>query len=398
MTRPSRSRRKGPPLAVPPEPALDAAVPEAAPAPSDEPTPEELAAAEILAEELDLEEDLDPDADEDEAADDRVKPEAAAEEDPWAELEGHPVTISNDPVRQYLHEIGRVPLLTVAEEIELARRMEAGQAARAELEREIDLEDRARRHLQRTGEDGDLAKQQLIEANLRLVVSIAKKYTNRGMGFLDLIQEGNQGLIRGAEKFEYRRGFKFSTYATWWIRQAINRAIADQSRNIRIPVHMVETMNKLSRTARQLQMELSREASAEEIAEAMGPGWDAPKVEETLRVTRDTVSLATPVGDEGDSSIADFLPDDQRESPLSQVTSVLMGEALDRALGTLEPREALVIRLRKGLEDGREHTLEEVGRHFGVTRERIRQIENKALRKLKYQQSRQGYLREYLDD
>ena len=339
---------------------------------------------------------MDLDAEEDEAADEPTKPVAA--EDQWTELEGHAVTVSSDPVRQYLHEIGRVPLLTLTEEIELARRMEAGQEARTELENNLDLDERARRRLQRTGEDGDLAKQQLIEANLRLVVSIAKKYANRGMGILDLIQEGNQGLIRGAEKFEYRRGFKFSTYATWWIRQAINRSIADQSRNIRIPVHMVETMHKLARTTRQLTMELNREPSHEEIAEAMGPGWDPAKVEETLRVTRDTVSLATPVGDEGDSSIADFLPDDRGESPLSQVTSVLMGEALNRALGALEPREALVIRLRKGLEDGREHTLEEVGQHFGVTRERIRQIENKALRKLKYHQSRQGYLREYLED
>ncbi|MFD1733308.1 sigma-70 family RNA polymerase sigma factor [Deinococcus malanensis] len=276
--------------------------------------------------------------------------------------------------------------------------MEAGQETRAQLETEVDLDERARRRLQRTVEDGDLAKQQLIEANLRLVVSIAKKYTNRGMGFLDLIQEGNQGLIRGAEKFEYRRGFKFSTYATWWIRQAINRAIADQARNIRIPVHMVETINKLGRTTRQLQMELSREPSHEETAEAMGPGWDEAKVEEVLRVTRDTISLATPVGDEGDSSIADFLPDDRRESPLSRVSDVLMGEALDRALAKLEPREALVLRLRKGLEDGREHTLEEVGKQFGVTRERIRQIETKALRKIKYQQSRRGDLREYLED
>ncbi|MFC4637871.1 RNA polymerase sigma factor [Deinococcus hohokamensis] len=388
MTRPSRSRSKAP--AVTPAPAVvEASAPALTPVLPDEPTPEDLT------DELDPEEALDPETEEDDA-DDRVK--SAVSEDPWAELEGHAVTVSNDPVRQYLHEIGRVPLLTVTEEIELARRMEAGQEARAELESHLDLDERARRRLQRTGEDGDLAKQQLIEANLRLVVSIAKKYTNRGMGFLDLIQEGNQGLIRGAEKFEYRRGFKFSTYATWWIRQAINRSIADQGRNIRIPVHMVETMNKLNRTTRQLQMELSREPSFEETAEAMGPGWDGAKVEETLQLTRDTVSLATPVGDEGDSSIADFLPDDRRESPLSQVTSVLMGEALQRALATLDPREALVIRLRKGLEDGREHTLEEVGHHFGVTRERIRQIENKALRKLKYQQSKRGYLREYLED
>lgn len=329
------------------------------------------------------------------------EPAAEAEDSPseetWSELVDHPVIVSNDPVRQYLHEIGRVPLLTVTEEIDLARRMEAGQEARTQLETEHELGERERRRLQRTVEDGEHAKQQLIEANLRLVVSIAKKYANRGMGLLDLIQEGNQGLIRGAEKFEYRRGFKFSTYATWWIRQAVNRAIADQARNIRIPVHMVETINKLNRTTRQLQMELSREPSHAETAEAMGPGWDEVKVEETLRLTRDTISLATPVGDEGDSSIADFLPDDRRESPLSRVSSVLMSEALDRTLATLEPREALVIRLRNGLEDGREHTLEEVGKHFGVTRERIRQIENKALRKLKYHESRTRKLRDFLD-
>jgi len=399
MTRPSRSRAKVQPPAVTPDPALEVgSVPVNSPAPIDEPTPEDLEATEILAEALEFEEDLDQDASEEDVAEAQAKSQDASEEDPWTDLADHPVTVSHDPVRQYLHEIGRVPLLTVAEEIELARRMEAGQEARVRLETSADLDERERRQLQRTLKDGDLAKQQLIEANLRLVVSIAKKYTNRGMGFLDLIQEGNHGLIRGAEKFEYRRGFKFSTYATWWIRQAVNRAIADQSRNIRIPVHMVETTNKLNRTTRQLVMELSREPGFEEVAEAMGPGWDEAKVEETLRLTRDTVSLATPVGDEGDSSIADFLPDDRRESPLSQVTSVLMGEALDRALGKLEPREALVIRLRKGLVDGREHTLEEVGNHFGVTRERIRQIENKALRKLKYEQGRAGYLREYLED
>ncbi|GGK41002.1 RNA polymerase sigma-A factor [Deinococcus malanensis] len=347
---------------------------------------------------LDLAEDLEES--QEEATDEELTTTDAPSdaEETWTELADHPVIVSNDPVRQYLHEIGRVPLLTVTEEIDLARRMEAGQEARTQLETVSDLEERERRRLQRTVEDGDHAKQQLIEANLRLVVSIAKKYANRGMGLLDLIQEGNQGLIRGAEKFEYRRGFKFSTYATWWIRQAVNRAIADQARNIRIPVHMVETINKLNRTTRQLQMELSREPSHAETAEAMGPGWDEAKVEETMRLTRDTISLATPVGDEGDSSIADFLPDDRHESPLSRVSSVLMSEALDRTLATLEPREALVIRLRNGLEDGREHTLEEVGKHFGVTRERIRQIENKALRKIKYEQSRRGSLRDFLED
>ena len=401
MTRPSRSRVKAKPPALTPEPSQEVAAASVVVMSSaliNEPKPEDLEATEVLAENLELDGDPASDAEEDEADDEHVKPDAAAEEDPWTELEGHPVAVSSDPVRQYLHEIGRVPLLTVTEEIELARRMEAGQEARAELESNLGLDEREHRRLQRTGEDGVLAKQQLIEANLRLVVSIAKKYANRGMGFLDLIQEGNQGLIRGAEKFEYRRGFKFSTYATWWIRQAINRAIADQSRNIRIPVHMTESLNKLGRTTRQLVIELNRKPGFAEIAEAMGPGWDGAKVEETLRVTRDTVSLATPVGDEGESSIGDFLPDDRRESPLSQVTNVLMGEAVDQALRKLDPREALVIRLRKGLDDGREHTLEEVGKLLGVTRERIRQIENKALRKLKYQQGRLSNLRDYLDD
>jgi RNA polymerase primary sigma factor len=310
-----------------------------------------------------------------------------------------PRAVSNDPVRQYLHEIGRVPLLSLEEEISLARRIEEGEEAKKLLEEEDEdtLEERRHRLLRRRAEDGAAARQALIEANLRLVVSIAKKYTGRGLGFLDLIQEGNQGLIRAVEKFEYKRRYKFSTYATWWIRQAINRAIADQARTIRIPVHMVETINKLTRTARQLQQELSREATYEEIAEAMGPGWDAAKVEEVQKVSQEPVSLETPIGDEKDSFYGDFIPDDNLDSPVENAAKTLLSEELEKALGKLTEREAMVLKLRKGLIDGREHTLEEVGQYFNVTRERIRQIENKALRKLKYHESRTRKLRDFLD-
>ena len=305
---------------------------------------------------------------------------------------------TNDPVRQYLQEIGRVKLLTLEEEISLARRIEEGEAARAEIDTNLEAYgERDQRRLKRVVEDGDLARQHLIEANLRLVVSIAKKYNGRGMSFLDLIQEGNQGLIRAVEKFEYRRRYKFSTYATWWIRQAINRAIADQSRTIRIPVHMVETINKLTRASRRLQQELSREPSYEEIADAMGPEWNAEKVEEAFKLTREPFSLETPIGDEEDSFYGDFIPDENIESPVEQASKIILSEELEEALDKLSDREAMVLKLRKGLVDGREHTLEEVGSHFGVTRERIRQIENKALRKLKYHESRTRKLRDFLD-
>jgi len=290
-----------------------------------------------------------------------------------------------------------VPLLTLEEEISLARRVEEGEHARRQLDEHLHLHERERRLLQRQAEDGDAARQHLTEANLRLVVSIAKKYTNRGLSFLDLIQEGNGGLIRAVQKFEYRRGYKFSTYATWWIRQAINRAIADQARTIRIPVHMVETINKLTRTARQLQQELSREATPEEIAEAMGPGWDAAKVEDVQKVSQEPVSLETPVGAENDSFYGDFIPDEHLDSPVDNAARLMLSEALERTLGTLTEREAMVLKFRKGLVDGREHTLEEVGQRFNVTRERIRQIENKALRKLKYQESRTRALRDFLE-
>ena len=305
---------------------------------------------------------------------------------------------TNDPVRQYLQEIGRVKLLTLEEEIDLARRIEDGEAAKKRLEDESEeLEARNGRELTRVVEDGEMARRHLIEANLRLVVSIAKKYNGRGMSFLDLIQEGNQGLIRAVEKFEYRRRYKFSTYATWWIRQAINRAIADQSRTIRIPVHMVETINKLTRASRRLQQELSREPTYEEIADAMGPDWNSEKVEEAFKLTREPFSLETPIGDEEDSFYGDFIPDENVESPVEQASKTILTEELEEALSKLNERESMVLKLRKGLVDGREHTLEEVGSHFGVTRERIRQIENKALRKLKYHESRTRKLRDFLD-
>jgi RNA polymerase primary sigma factor len=338
-------------------------------------------------EELEIEEDLEGNSDEESEED---------TENRFAEESARLTT--NDPVRQYLHEIGRVSLLTLEEEIDLARRVEEGEEAKKDLAAAPDdLEERSRRGLVRKGQDGDAARQHLIEANLRLVVSIAKKYTGRGMSFLDLIQEGNQGLIRAVEKFEYKRRYKFSTYATWWIRQAINRAIADQARTIRIPVHMVETINKLTRTARQLQQELSREPSFEEIAEAMGPGWTAEKVEEVQKVSQEPVSLETPIGDEKDSFYGDFIPDDNLDTPVDNAAKSMLSEELEKALGKLTEREAMVLKLRKGLIDGREHTLEEVGQYFNVTRERIRQIENKALRKLKYHESRTRKLRDFLD-
>lgn len=343
--------------------------------------------------EIDLEAGL-----EDEIASIRVEELAREELEARAEAMSDSRVRTNDPVRQYLQEIGKVDLLKLEEEISLARRIEDGEAARVRLDEEADsLDERDKRSLLRVVEDGDMARQHLIEANLRLVVSIAKKYNGRGMSFLDLIQEGNQGLIRAVEKFEYRRRYKFSTYATWWIRQAINRAIADQSRTIRIPVHMVETINKLTRAARRLQQELSREPSYEEIADAMGPDWNAEKVEEAFKLTREPFSLETPIGDEEDSFYGDFIPDENIESPVEQASKTILSEELEEALAKLNEREAMVLKLRKGLVDGREHTLEEVGSHFGVTRERIRQIENKALRKLKYHESRTRKLRDFLD-
>ena len=272
-----------------------------------------------------------------------------------------------DPVRMYLKEIGKVPLLSAEEEIELAKRMENG-----------DQE----------------AKKRLAEANLRLVVSIAKRYVGRGMLFLDLIQEGNLGLIKAVEKFDYRKGYKFSTYATWWIRQAITRAIADQARTIRIPVHMVETINKLIRVSRQLLQELVREPTPEEISEEMGMPVD--RVREILKISQEPVSLETPIGEEEDSHLGDFIQDDNVPVPAEAASFTLLREQLVEVLGTLTEREQKVLRLRFGLDDGRARTLEEVGKEFNVTRERIRQIEAKALRKLRHP-SRSRKLKDYLD-
>ena len=272
-----------------------------------------------------------------------------------------------DPVRMYLKEIGKVPLLSAEEEIELAKKMEMG-----------DQE----------------AKKRLAEANLRLVVSIAKRYVGRGMLFLDLIQEGNLGLIKAVEKFDYRKGYKFSTYATWWIRQAITRAIADQARTIRIPVHMVETINKLIRVSRQLLQELGREPTPEEIAEQMN--MPVERVREILKISQEPVSLETPIGEEEDSHLGDFIQDDNVPVPADAAAFTLLKEQLVEVLGTLTEREQKVLRLRFGLDDGRARTLEEVGKEFNVTRERIRQIEAKALRKLRHP-SRSRKLKDYLD-
>ena len=398
-----------------------------------EPDPELLASEpelEDLADPLDLEGPLEAD----------LLPEEGLLEEEEEEL-ALPKVSTSDPVRQYLHEIGQVPLLTLEEEIDLARKVEEGMEAIKKLSEATGLDQELIREVVRAkilgtariqkipglkekldpktieevdkklkslpkelkrylhiAREGEAARQHLIEANLRLVVSIAKKYTGRGLSFLDLIQEGNQGLIRAVEKFEYKRRFKFSTYATWWIRQAINRAIADQARAIRLPVHMVETINKLSRTARQLQQELGREPSYEEIAKTLGSDWDAKRVEETLKIAQEPISLETPVGEEEESFYGDFIPDDTLPSPVEAATQNLLSEALEEALSHLSEREAMVLKLRKGLIDGREHTLEEVGKRLGVTRERVRQIEKRALRKLKYRESRVRKLRDFWDD
>ncbi len=307
--------------------------------------------------------------------------------------------LTGDPVRMYLKEIGKVPLLTAAEEIDLAMKIEAGVAATEELDRAedegIELERREKRRLGRIEQVGIDAKQQLIEANLRLVVSIAKRYVGRGMLFLDLIQEGNLGLIRAVEKFDYTKGFKFSTYATWWIRQAITRAIADQARTIRIPVHMVETINKLVRIQRQLLQELGREPSPEEIGKEMG--LPAERVREIQKISQEPVSLETPIGEEEDSQLGDFIEDSQAIVPPDAASFSMLQEQLTQVLDSLADRERKVIELRFGLVDGHPRTLEEVGREFGVTRERIRQIESKTLAKLRHP-SRSSKLKDYLED
>jgi len=304
-------------------------------------------------------------ASEDEAA--SVVPEITGTEVDLSVPEGISI---DDPVRMYLKEIGKVPLLTADEEIEIAKKMLEG------------------------GEEAEAAKKKLAEANLRLVVSIAKRYVGRGMLFLDLIQEGNLGLIKAVEKFDYTKGFKFSTYATWWIRQAITRAIADQARTIRIPVHMVETINKLIRVSRQLLQEKGREPQPEEIAEAMGISVE--KVREIVKIAQEPVSLETPIGEEEDSHLGDFIQDDDAPPPAEAASFTLMKEQLMSVLDTLTPREKKVLSLRFGLEDGRQRTLEEVGQEFNVTRERIRQIEAKALRKLRHP-SRSKKLKDYLE-
>ncbi len=303
-------------------------------------------------------------ADDDDAAD-KEEVNGAAEDDLDLSV---PAGIGlDDPVRMYLKEIGRVPLLTAEEEVELAKRIEAGD---------------------------EEARRKLAEANLRLVVSIAKRYVGRGMLFLDLIQEGNLGLLKAVEKFDYRKGFKFSTYATWWIRQAITRAIADQARTIRIPVHMVETINKLIRISRQLLQELGREPTPAEIAERMG--MTEERVREIMKIAQEPVSLETPIGEEEDSHLGDFIEDQDAQAPADAASFMMLKEQLEDVLDSLTPREEKVLRLRFGLDDGRARTLEEVGQEFGVTRERIRQIEAKALRKLRHP-SRSKKLKDFLE-
>ena len=305
---------------------------------------------------------------------------------------------SFDPVRMYLKEIGKVPLLTAEQEVTLAKRIEAGLLATQTLDaegRREPLADSRRAGLQAVQRDGELARRQLTEANLRLVVSIAKRYVGRGMALLDLIQEGNLGLIRAVEKFDYTKGFKFSTYATWWIRQAITRAIADQARTIRIPVHMVETMNKVLRISRQMLQELGREPTIDEIAAKVELTPD--KVREIQRIAQEPVSLETPVGEEDDSLLGDFVEDPNVIAPATAAARALLSEAIEEALQELNDREQQVVRLRFGLDDGQIRTLEEVGREFSVTRERIRQIESKTLAKLRHP-TRSQRLRDYLEE
>jgi len=307
---------------------------------------------------------------------------------------------SSDPVRMYLKEIGRVPLLTSVEEVEYSRRVESGGFAAIRLAdlaasgQLAGLEFDERRSLQRTIRRGEDARMVLIEANLRLVVSIAKRYVGRGMHFLDLIQEGNLGLMRAVEKFDYTKGFKFSTYATWWIRQAITRAIADQARTIRIPVHMVESINKVHRVQRQMLQDLEREPTVEELAEAVGLTED--RVREIQRISLDPLSLDSPVGEEDDSNLSDFIEDQAAEAPADAAARRMLNRAVIDALDELNDREKAVVRLRFGLDDGQARTLEEVGKEFGVTRERIRQIESKTLAKLRHPHRSQK-LRDYLD-
>ncbi|MHB8450769.1 MAG: RNA polymerase sigma factor RpoD [Mycobacteriales bacterium] len=303
-------------------------------------------------------------------------------------------SISADLVRAYLKEIGRVPLLSAAEEVDLSQRIEAGLFAAHKLASERGLAPQLSAELAAVARAGDRAKEQMLEANLRLVVSIAKRYVGRGMPFLDVIQEGNLGLVRAVEKFDYAKGYKFSTYATWWIRQAITRALADQARTIRIPVHMVEQINKLLRLKRELLQELGREATEEELGKAADLPLD--KVIEILGYAREPISLDSIVGEDGDSELADFIEDGDAPSAVDVVTFGLLQDSLREVLGTLAEREARVVALRFGLVDGRQHTLDEIGAEFGLTRERIRQVEKETLSKLRHP-SRAQRLRDYLD-
>lgn len=300
----------------------------------------------------------------------------------------------DDTVSLYLKEISRIPLLRAEQEVEYARGMEIGKRAKQQLSRAPSLSITERTRLETKVREGELSRQKLIKANFRLVVSIAKKYIGRGVSFLDLIQEGNIGLIRAVEKFDHKRGFKFSTYATWWIRQAITRAIADQGRTIRVPVHMCERINKLTRVSRQLVQELGREPSPDEIAKELGT--TPKKVERIIKISQRPLSLEMPVGEEQDSHLGDFIPDESTLGPTDAASHQLLREQMEEILTSLSPREGRVLQLRFGLKDGKSHTLEEVGKKFGVTRERIRQIEAKALRKLRHP-SRSRKLRDYLE-
>ena len=356
---------------------------------------------EALSIDISNDEDILPDlADEEPAAEEIAEVEEEELVDPNSLVNSFSI---DDPVRMYLKEIGKVPLLNPDEEIVLAQAMSAGNEAKARLDEleeqrkngetpDITPEEEAQ--LRKVYKKGESSKQKLAEANLRLVVSIAKRYVGRGMLFLDLIQEGNLGLIKAVEKFDYTKGYKFSTYATWWIRQAITRAIADQARTIRIPVHMVETINKVIRVSRQLLQELGHDPAPEEIAEEMNMPVD--KVREILKIAQEPVSLETPIGEEEDSHLGDFIPDEGASEPSEAASYTLLKEQLVSVLSTLTPREEKVLKLRFGLEDGRTRTLEEVGKEFNVTRERIRQIEAKALRKLRHP-SRSKKLKDFLN-
>ena len=308
------------------------------------------------------------------------------------------VVHDGNDLQRYLSEIGRVPLLDREEEVALARRVDSGKEAEQRLEHEADvLEPRERRRLMRQVEDAERARQHLIEANLRLVVSVAKRYRGRGLPLLDLIQEGNAGLMHAVEKYDVSTGYKFSTYAVWWIRQAVVRALANASRTIRLPVHFQETLNKLRSAADKLEQELGRPPTREEIAGVMGEGWTVERVDHTLRQARDTLSLEKPIGDEQDTTLGEMLADADADAPVELASETALSDKLGHLLGRLSDREADVLRLRFGLADGQQHTLEDIGRHYGITREAVRQAEARALRKLQYLARRDVSLRDFLD-